>query len=267
MSAMILIADDDPVQRRLLEAAVTKLGHRCLTAGDGDSALDMLRGPQGGSIELVILDLVMPGLDGMGVLAQMREEGLDRPVIVQTAQGGIETVVNAMRAGADDFVVKPVSPERLKVSIINALKLGAMEVAVQKIRKTSEGTFTFDDMIAQSPAMEKVVRLGERGASSNIPVLIEGTNQKPILTGNNTPYPVLKHLPKDSGVIEGTRLVTSGDGGVFPFGLPVGKVIISEKGQKVIEPFANMDRITYVRIIDSSSNANLIRGNISSAAN
>ncbi len=174
MSATILIADDDPVQRRLLEAAIVKLGHRCQTADDGEAALDILRGDQSGLIDLLILDLVMPGLDGMGVLECMRNERLDRPVIVQTAQGGIETVVNAMRAGADDFVVKPVSPERLSVSIGNALKLGAMEVAVQKIRKTSEGTFTFDDMIAQSAAMEKVVRLGERGASSNIPVLIEG---------------------------------------------------------------------------------------------
>ena len=104
MSATILIADDDPVQRRLLEAAVTKLGHRCLTAEDGDGALDVLRGAQGGSVDLVILDLVMPGLDGMGVLEQMRELGLDRPVIVQTAQGGIETVVNAMRAGAAHLV-------------------------------------------------------------------------------------------------------------------------------------------------------------------
>ena len=101
--------------------------------------------------------------------------------------------------------------------------------------------------------------------NSRIPVLIEGTNQKAVLTGDNTRYPILRHLPKDSGLVEGMRIVTSGDGGLFPFGLPVGKVIISESGEKVIQPYADMNRITYVRVIDSSSDANLIRGDISSA--
>ena len=104
----------------------------------------------------------------------MRDAGLDQPVIVQTARGGIETVVEAMRAGAVDFCVKPVSMERLKISIQNALKLGAMEEAVAKIRKSTNGTFTFDDMIGDSAAMTKVTKLGKRAATSTIPILIEG---------------------------------------------------------------------------------------------
>ena len=82
--------------------------------------------------------------------------------------------------------------------------------------------------------------------NSRIPVIIEGTNQKAILTGNNGKYPALKHLPKDSGLVEGARIVTSGDGGVFPFGLPIGTVIIGKNGDKFIQPYADMDRITYV---------------------
>jgi len=174
VSTTILIADDDPVQRRLLEAAIVKMGYRTLTADNGHAALEHLRGPQAKDVDAMVLDLVMPELDGMGVLAEMRDTGINVPAIVQTAQGGIETVVNAMRAGAQDFVVKPVSPERLSVSIQNALKLGALEAVVQTIRKTSAGTFTFDDMIGSSPAMLKAMKLGERGAASNIPVLIEG---------------------------------------------------------------------------------------------
>ena len=64
----------------------------------------------------MVLDLVMPDLDGLGVLARIREAGLTTPVIVQTAHGGIDNVVSAMRAGATDFVVKPVGAERLEVS-------------------------------------------------------------------------------------------------------------------------------------------------------
>ena len=114
MTAPILIVDDDPVQRRLLEGAVTKFGHEAIVADGGEAALKALDGPRGGDVAAVILDLAMPGIDGLGVLKAMQERGIALPVIVQTAQGGIETVVSAMRAGAFDFVVKPASPERLR---------------------------------------------------------------------------------------------------------------------------------------------------------
>ena len=173
MAAIILIVDDDPVQRRLLENAVSRLGYRCLLAEDGEAALDILSGPDGKDVKALVLDLVMPNLDGMGTLGAMKERGLARPTIVQTSMAGIDTVVSAMRAGATDFCVKPVSFERLKVSLANALKLDAMEDAVRTLRKSSTGTFTFDDMVA-GEEMEKVMRLGRRAAGSDIPVLIEG---------------------------------------------------------------------------------------------
>ena len=81
----------------------------------------LLTGAPATNVDCVVLDLVMPDLDGLGVLARMREAGLDTPVIVQTAHGGIDNVVSAMRAGATDFVVKPAGAERLQVSLRNAL--------------------------------------------------------------------------------------------------------------------------------------------------
>ncbi|EFL88656.1 sigma-54 dependent transcriptional regulator [Ahrensia sp. R2A130] len=174
MTPTILIADDEPVQRRILENTILKLGYRCQQVEDGEAALAHLASPQGANVAAVILDLVMPGLDGMGVLARMREQGLSQPVIVQTSQGSIDAVVSAMRAGACDFCVKPVSFERLKVSIANALKFDAMESAVRRVERAGTGTFTFADMIASSPAMDRAMDLGRRAAASTIPVLIEG---------------------------------------------------------------------------------------------
>ncbi len=174
MGTTVLIVDDDPVQRRLLENAVNKMGYRAVMVQDGESAVDMLCDGSGADISIVVLDLVMPGLDGMGVLEQLRRKNVDVPVIVQTSQGSIDAVVSAMRAGATDFCVKPVSFERLKVSIHNALKLGAMEDVVRKIRKSDNGVFGFDDVIGDSPAMQKVAGLGRRAAASSIPILIEG---------------------------------------------------------------------------------------------
>ncbi|MEM8750874.1 MAG: sigma-54 dependent transcriptional regulator [Pseudomonadota bacterium] len=174
MPRSILIVDDEPVQRRLLENVVNKIGFRAVTAEDGEQALELLANAEKDQVAAVILDLVMPGLDGMGVLERMRDMNAAPPVIVQTAQGGIDTVVSAIRAGAADFCVKPVSFERLKISIENALKMNAMEDAVRKIQKSASGHFTFDDMIANSEQMSRVTSLGKRAAGSKIPVLIEG---------------------------------------------------------------------------------------------
>jgi len=104
----------------------------------------------------------------------MRPEHDRIPVIVQTAHSGIDTIVSAMRAGASDFVVKPVSPERLHVSIKNALKVNALEGEISRIRKHSSGSLTFDDLVVVSPGMQQVINLGRRAAQSSIPVLIEG---------------------------------------------------------------------------------------------
>src|SRR3974390_1103929 len=96
----ILIVDDDPVQCRLLEGMLQKLGYETITRDNGDAALSLLRSGGGEHIDCVVLDLVMPNLDGLGVLAGLRQAAIDVPVIVQTAHGGIDNVVTAMRAGA-----------------------------------------------------------------------------------------------------------------------------------------------------------------------
>jgi DNA-binding NtrC family response regulator len=174
MAETILIVDDDPVQRRLLEAMAVRFGYEALTAESGDVALSLLADPNTSRVDCVILDLVMPDLDGLGVLAKMRERGFRMPVIVQTAHGGIDNVVSVMRAGAADFVVKPVGPERLQVSLRNALATSALEGELQRIKRTRDGTLTFRDLVSRSPQMQVVMRTAEKAAASVIPVLIEG---------------------------------------------------------------------------------------------
>jgi len=174
MTSRILLVDDDPVQRRLLEAAVTRLGHAATAVGDGQAALGLLDGPDGRVFSAMILDLMMPGLDGLAVLKAMAERGLQLPVIVQTAQGGIETVVNAMRNGAFDFVVKPVSPERLKVALANALKVEARGDEARRSARRAVGSLGFADIVTRSATMERTLRLARKAAGSHIPIMIEG---------------------------------------------------------------------------------------------
>ncbi|MCP1334846.1 sigma-54-dependent transcriptional regulator [Futiania mangrovi] len=174
MVQKILIVDDDPAQRRLLESVVGTQGYVTETAQDGRAALDYLRGPKGADVDLVLLDLVMPGMNGMAVLAEIKPERPGLPVIVLTAHGSVTTVVEAMRAGANDFIVKPASPERLQVSIENCLKLNRLSGEVERLKRRASNTLGFNDLIARSLPMRQVLKLAERAAKSSIPVLIDG---------------------------------------------------------------------------------------------
>jgi len=172
MAERVLIVDDDPVARRLVENMVSRAGFEPMTAEGGDAALALMT--SGERIDCVVLDLVMPDLDGLGVLAKMRQAGIDVPVIVQTAHGGIDNVVSAMRAGAADFVVKPVGAERLQVSLRNALATRALEGELNRFKRSRSGTLTFKDIVTRSARMLAILRTAEKAAASTIPVLIEG---------------------------------------------------------------------------------------------
>jgi DNA-binding NtrC family response regulator len=174
MPKRVLVVDDDPAQRRILEEAIKRFGYHVSTADSGDKALAALKADTAGDICLVLLDLVMPGTDGLAVLSAMRSLPKKPPAIVQTAHGSIDAAIMAMRAGAVDFVVKPVSPERLEVSIKNALKIEALADELVRIKASARGELDFADLIAGSDAMARVLELGKRAANSTIPVLIEG---------------------------------------------------------------------------------------------
>jgi DNA-binding NtrC family response regulator len=172
MSKTVLVVDDDPTQRRLIQAVLDRDGFKVETAENGRQALDMLI--RGSGADMVLLDLVMPGMTGIETLKELRAAGVRTPVIVLTATGGVETVVSAMRAGAQDFFIKPASPERILISIRNALEMGDLKAEVDRLKKHVGGRTTFDDLVGDSAAMRLVKRLGERAAKSHIPVLILG---------------------------------------------------------------------------------------------
>jgi DNA-binding NtrC family response regulator len=174
MPRHVLIVDDDPVQRRLVEATISKGGYRAVCAEGGQAALAIMEGGRGREISAVVLDLMMPDVDGLDVLARLRARGLQIPVIVQTARGSIDAAVQAMRAGAFDFVVKPASPERLLAAVGNALKVGAMAGEARRTGTDGAASLGLSGLVTGSPAMERVLKLARKAASSNIPILIEG---------------------------------------------------------------------------------------------
>jgi len=131
---------------------------------------------------------------------------------------------------------------------------------------TNEGVNKNQAVLSAEGMIGRVIEAGENSArillltdiNSRLPVLIEGTNQKAILTGTNDRIPLLKHLPRDTGIVEGARIVTSGDGGVFPASLPIGRVVKTDIGYGV-KLYGEIDKISYVRVVDTTSPENLIR--------
>lgn len=168
----VLIVDDDLVQLRLTSEVANRAGFSAVTATSGRQALELLHADPG--IGAMVLDLVMPDLDGMAVMEAMRRDGLSTPVIVQTGHSSLDTVVTAMRQGAADFFVKPVAPERLIMSLRNALKLGELETLVRTDRSRLSGTMGIADIVTRAPSMDRVLSLCAKAAKSTIPVLIEG---------------------------------------------------------------------------------------------
>ena len=172
MSKTVLIVDDDPTQRRLMQAVLEREGFAVAQADGGESAVDRIA--SGLIPDVVILDLVMPRMSGIECLKEMRAHGLTAPVVVLTATGGVDVVVQAMQAGAQDFFIKPASPERIIVSIRNALQMGQLTKEVTRLSKRAQGHVSFDDIVGNAPPTRTLKALAERGAKSQIPILILG---------------------------------------------------------------------------------------------
>jgi len=172
MAKTVLVVDDDPTQRRLVQAVLDREGYAVVHAESGGEAIDRLT--KGGGADVILLDMVMPGMSGLECLAEIRTAGVTTPVIVLTANGGIDSVVKAMQAGAQDFFVKPASPERILVGIRNALQMTQLTREVGRLKKHVSGRTSFDDLVGDSQPMRLVKAFGARAAKASIPVLITG---------------------------------------------------------------------------------------------
>ena len=135
MGQTILVVEDDPVMCRVLETMFTRHGFTVVTASGGGPALDLLLSPRAEKISLMLLDLIMPDIDGIEVLTKIRATNKELPVVVLTARGGIDSKADAMRAGANAFLVKPASPERIMDSIKSALQIGSASNEENRLKK------------------------------------------------------------------------------------------------------------------------------------
>ncbi|MBI4574023.1 MAG: sigma-54-dependent Fis family transcriptional regulator [candidate division NC10 bacterium] len=168
-SAKVLVVDDDASARTLMERWLTAKGFDVLIAADGGQALETIRQEDPA---LVLLDLQMPRLSGLDVLRALREEDLDPTVIVVTAYGTLENAIEAMRAGAYDFITKPVDPKHLDVVVGKALERETLRARNRHLRRTLEAREV--SFVAEGPAMRRVVTVARQVAQASSTVLLLG---------------------------------------------------------------------------------------------
>lgn len=165
----ILVVEDDAEMRDLLAEVLHEAACRALTAADGQEALDTLRGTQ---IDVVVTDLMMPGMKGSELLQEVRQHRPDVPVIIITAFGSIESAVDAMKHGAYHYLTKPFRMEEFVATVTAALRERRLMQELAALRAAfATGNTNF---VADSPAMRAVVEMVTRAAGANTPVLILG---------------------------------------------------------------------------------------------
>ncbi len=170
----ILIVDDESGQRRITQSVAEKAGYSTIALDHGQAAIDLLTGDKGGSIDAVILDHNMPGLTGIEVLQALRPQLPDLPIIMLTAHSSVATAVDAMRAGASDFLLKPANPDRITKALAVALDSKAPAGELRPLTEKLSDSLGFGEIIGKDPGFRAALSVAEKAARKNVPVLIEG---------------------------------------------------------------------------------------------
>src|SRR3981081_3840201 len=167
----ILIIEDEAKMRRLLELNLGEEGFTTLSAGDAETGLKLLRES---SVDLVVTDLKLPGMNGLEFLQAIKNQNAALPVVVMTAFGSVETAVEAMKAGASDYVLKPFSLAEMRMVIHKELDVHNLREENRSLREALGKRYTHPNIVAQSPKMQEVLAIVERVAPTNSTVLLGG---------------------------------------------------------------------------------------------
>ena len=169
LHSTILVVEDEEKLRRVIELQLKGAGHNVELAGAAEEGLRLA-----GGADVILTDLRLPGMDGLELLASLRRQNSTTPVIVMTAFGSIETAVEAMKAGAVDFLPKPFSLDHLMTVVNKALELRSLRHENQKLREELGQRYQFDSIVGRSPAMREIFATIQRVAPTRATVLLAG---------------------------------------------------------------------------------------------
>jgi DNA-binding NtrC family response regulator len=169
--ARILVVDDEPNARSALAEILKTEGYAVETAGDGFKALARF---SDFDPDIVLTDLKMPGLDGVELMAKLKEQDAELPVVLMTAFGAVETAVAAMRQGAADYLTKPLNTDELLVILERALERTKLRKEASELRSRLDEKYSFENIVGSSPEMQNVFKSIAQIAPSRATVLLSG---------------------------------------------------------------------------------------------
>jgi DNA-binding NtrC family response regulator len=169
--ATILIIEDEAKMRRLLELNLGDDGFKTLSAGDAETGLKLLDSEP---VHLVLTDLKLPGMNGLEFLHRAKQQNQALPIVVMTAFGSVETAVEAMKAGASDYVLKPFSLTEIRMVVHKELDNSRLREENRSLREALGEKYTHPNIVAISPKMQEVLATVERVAPTNSTVLLGG---------------------------------------------------------------------------------------------
>ena len=167
----ILIVEDEAKMRRLLELNLGEDGFKTLSAGDAESGLKLLRE---NTVDLIVTDLKLPGMNGLEFLHTIKRQNAALPVVVMTAFGSVETAVDAMKAGASDYVLKPFSLSEMRMVIRKELDVHNLREENRSLREALGKRYAHPNVVARSVKMQEVLATVDRVARTNSTVLLGG---------------------------------------------------------------------------------------------
>ena len=170
----LLLIDDEPAQRRLVSAIGARAGWWVMGAPDVDSAQKLLAGEEGRDVDAILLDHWLPGEAGVELIRQIREARPDLPLLILTAQTSVAVAVDAMRAGANDFLVKPLSPDRLLAALNAATDRRKTSGELRPLSEKITKPLAFDEIVGSAPEFRSAMAIAAKAARARVSVLIEG---------------------------------------------------------------------------------------------
>ena len=170
---LLMLIDDEPAQRRLIAAIAGRRGWRTIFAGDAEVAIAMLGTPDGMALDGILLDSWSPDADTAALIGELRARRPALPILMLTANNSVAAAVEAMRAGATDFLVKPLGPERL-LAALDAAVGGAAAGELRPLTEKLPASLAFEDIVGAAPQFRAALAIAAKSARARVPVLIEG---------------------------------------------------------------------------------------------
>jgi DNA-binding NtrC family response regulator len=173
-SRLLLLIDDEPAQSRLISALAAREGFRTVVAGDTEEAIEVLESPQGMQVSAILVDQWVPGETACDLIRELKQRCPAAPVLMLTSSTSPLLAIEAMRAGATDYLIKPVAPERLLQALLGATTRENPKDELQPLAEKMRSTLDFNAMVGTAPPFRTALAKAATAARSHCHALVEG---------------------------------------------------------------------------------------------